>query len=166
MYLGGMAGTGKSQVIKAITKFFKERDEAGRIVLLAPTGSAAAIIGGSTYHSFLGIREGKKMGIGKLAELREKLLRIDYIFIDEVSMLSCVDMYNISAQLARLTGNDEHPFGGINVIFAGDFAQLPPVGDSPLYGPAPKPQGEASKLARVDPLGLNQASPRRYWRHS
>ena len=25
------------------------------------------------------------------------------------------------------------PFGGINIIFAGDFAQLPPVGGASLY---------------------------------
>ncbi len=57
MYLGGMAGTGKSQVLKAVTKFFEDIGQSGQIVLLAPTGSAAALIGGSTYHSYLGIME-------------------------------------------------------------------------------------------------------------
>ena len=56
MYLGGMAGTGKSQVLKAVTKFFEDIGQSGQIVLLAPTGSAAALIGGSTYHSYLGNR--------------------------------------------------------------------------------------------------------------
>ena len=54
MYLGGMAGTGKSQVIKALTYFFAERQENYRFMCMAPTGSAAALIGGSTYHSMLG----------------------------------------------------------------------------------------------------------------
>ena len=58
--------------------------------------------------------------------MKEKLKGVDYIFIDEVSMLSCIDMYNISAQLARLRDNTEEPFGAVNMIFAGDFAQLPP----------------------------------------
>ena len=55
MYLGGMAGTGKSRVIKAITYFFEKLESSIEIALLAPTGSAAALIGGSTYHSFLGM---------------------------------------------------------------------------------------------------------------
>ena len=42
-------------------------------------------------------------------------------------MLSCCDMYLISARLAHVMNNLEAPFGCLNIIFAGDFAQLPPV---------------------------------------
>ena len=52
---------------------------------------------------------------------------VHYIFLDEVSMLSCRDMYLISARLACVMNNLDAPFGGINIIFAGDFTQLPPV---------------------------------------
>jgi hypothetical protein len=55
MYLGGMGGTGKSQVLKALVDFFKERNESHRIIIIAPTGSAAALLNGSTYHSVLNI---------------------------------------------------------------------------------------------------------------
>ena len=55
MYLAGMGGTGKSQVIKALMEFFKNKNESHRIVVLGPTCSSAALINGSTYHSFLGI---------------------------------------------------------------------------------------------------------------
>ena len=54
MYLGGMGGTGKSQVIKALMQFFKSGNESHRFVVLAPTGTAAAPLQRSTYHSFLG----------------------------------------------------------------------------------------------------------------
>ncbi|KAF8226475.1 hypothetical protein L208DRAFT_1301494, partial [Tricholoma matsutake] len=40
MYIGGMAGTGKSQVLKALKSFFKKRNESQ---VVAPTGSAAAL---------------------------------------------------------------------------------------------------------------------------
>ncbi|KAH9855421.1 hypothetical protein C2E23DRAFT_866600 [Lenzites betulinus] len=53
MYLGGMAGTGKSQVLKALTKFMALRNELYRLMILAPTGSSACNIDGSTYHSAL-----------------------------------------------------------------------------------------------------------------
>ncbi|TFK73096.1 hypothetical protein BDN72DRAFT_762143, partial [Pluteus cervinus] len=36
-------------------------------------------------------------------------------------------MQEISTRLATLLNNKEQPFGGMNMIFAGDFAQLPPV---------------------------------------
>jgi len=50
MHLGGMAGTGKSQVIKALISFFERRNQPYLFLILAPTGSAAALVDGSTYH--------------------------------------------------------------------------------------------------------------------
>ena len=55
MYLGGMGGTGKSQVIKALKEFFRARNEEYRIMILAPTGNAASLVGGHTYHFMLKI---------------------------------------------------------------------------------------------------------------
>ncbi|KZT03008.1 uncharacterized protein LAESUDRAFT_660533, partial [Laetiporus sulphureus 93-53] len=54
MYLGGIGGTGKSLSIRAVSTFLTRRGEAGRFLLMAPTGSAACLISGSTYHSVLG----------------------------------------------------------------------------------------------------------------
>ena len=55
MYVGGMGGTGKSQVIKALMDFFKSSNESHRFVVLALTGTTAALLHGSMYHSFLGV---------------------------------------------------------------------------------------------------------------
>jgi hypothetical protein len=44
MYLGGMGGTGKTQVIKALSAFFKGRNESHRFIIVAPTGTAAALV--------------------------------------------------------------------------------------------------------------------------
>jgi hypothetical protein len=55
MYLGDMGGTGKSQVIKALIHFFSERNKNHRFAVLAPTGMAAPLLNGSTYHKALGI---------------------------------------------------------------------------------------------------------------
>ena len=43
---------------------------------------------------------------------------VKYIFLDEVFMLSCHDLYKISTQLASIS---DLPFGYSNIIFAGDF---------------------------------------------
>ncbi len=125
MYLGGMAGTGKTQVLRAVTKFFEDIGQSSQIVLLAPTGSAAALIGGSTYHSYLGIMENRQLSQTTMSKIRQKVEKVKYVFIDEVSMISCTDLYKISAQLALLRNEADSPFGGMNMIFAGDFAQLP-----------------------------------------
>jgi ATP-dependent exoDNAse (exonuclease V) alpha subunit len=50
----------------------------------------------------------------------------DVLIIDEVSMLSSNFINTLNALLKRLRG-DEKPFGGMQVIFVGDFFQLPPV---------------------------------------
>jgi hypothetical protein len=44
MYLGGVGGTGKSQVIKALMEFFDDRNEAHRLLVLGPTGTSAALL--------------------------------------------------------------------------------------------------------------------------
>lgn len=126
MYLGGMAGTGKSQVIKALNAFFQTCNESHCIVVMAPTGNAVALVGGSTYHSILGINDKCNSKIS-IAKVRTRLDGVDYIFLDEISMLSCHDLYKISAQLSKAFNEPNKPFGGINIVFAGDFAQLPPV---------------------------------------
>ena len=60
MYIAGMAGTGKTQVLKALVEFFELRKESHRLVVVAPTGSAAALLKGSTYHSMFGINSDGK----------------------------------------------------------------------------------------------------------
>lgn len=144
MYLGGMGGTGKSQVIKALISMFIKRNEAHRFVVVAPTGSAAALLNGSTYHSLLGIHIANNRDAGMsncsaniINVLRAKLTGVEYIFLDEVSMVSCHELYAISARLAELTNMHDKPFGGVNMIFAGDFAQLAPVGGVALYSHVP-----------------------------
>ena len=139
MYLGGMGGTGKSQVIKAVIDLFNKRNESHRFIVLAPTGTAAALLNGSTYHRTLGIISRSEAGINYsrnegaiINEVRTRLQGVEYIFIDEVSMLSCRDLFVISQRLSQVFNKDTL-FGGINMILAGDFAQLPPVFGHPFY---------------------------------
>ena len=125
MYIGGMGGTGKSQVLKALSQFFLLRKEAHRFIIVAPTGTAAALLGGSTYHSMFGIND--RMSLTKIGHIKEKLSGVEYVFFDEVSMLSARDMYRINTQLAKVLDRADIPFGGLNMVFSGDFAQLPPA---------------------------------------
>lgn len=131
-----MALCHKSQVIKALIHFFNERKEGYRFICMAPTGSAAALIAGSTYHSMLGFNKFDAESTTSLMQVRNRLLNVDYIFLDEISMVDCRSVYKISERMCKALKNDGHAFGGINMIFAGDFAQLQPAGGvSPLYAP-------------------------------
>ncbi len=124
LYIGGMGGTGKSQVLRALQSFFANMGEARRIMVVAPTGNSASLVDGSTYHYAFGLN--MPDSASTLTTVRERLRGIDYIFFDEISMCSSHDLYSISSKLCRISGNVDVVFGGFNLIFAGDFAQLPP----------------------------------------
>ena len=133
MYLGGAGGTGKSRVINALREFFIRCGQKRRFRLASYTGVAAKNISGMTIHSALGLNQRKKGNHTSKTnnDLQAMWEGVDYFFIDEISMIGCSLLYNISEALVEAKGNSA-PFGGINVIFAGDFAQLPPVGETRL----------------------------------
>ena len=59
---------------------------------------------------------------------------VEYLIIDEMSMVGL----NLLARLNRVVQTAKHlkpdiAFGGVNVIFFGDFLQYSPVLDKPLY---------------------------------
>ncbi|KAF5331202.1 hypothetical protein D9611_013116 [Ephemerocybe angulata] len=152
MYIARMGGTGKTRVISALRSWFEARGEKYRFVVLAPTGAAASQLTGSTYHSFLGVntgdrRKSRKRGGRALDLARGRMRGVEYIFIDEVSMISCQDLYLIDARLKDITRVEDEPFGGVNVILAGDFAQLPPAKGNALYS------------SEVSQIQLPRASP-------
>ncbi|CAM4912778.1 unnamed protein product [Rotaria socialis] len=137
MCIPGCGGTGKSQLIRALTKYFLVTKRTQMVRKLAPTGIAAAEIGGMTIHSFLGEQRnsGKPRTI-KAGDLKlEKEWRlIEYLLIDEMSMVGLT----LLAKLRRIISAAKHvdpqiPFGGVNVIFFGDYLQYRPVYDAPLH---------------------------------
>lgn len=144
MYMGGMGGTGKSRVIKAMIEFFVRRREEYRFCVLGPTGSVAAMLNGSTYHSVFRVpRESKSKnrddidGIrnesASLASVYERLQGVDYVLIDEISMVSCNDLQTIATQAAKARNIHDDSFGSLSMITAGDFTQLPPTSGPSLY---------------------------------
>src|SRR5271168_4236042 len=158
MYLGGMGGTGKSQVLKALVEIFKDRNESHRIIIIALTGSAAALLNGSTYHSVLNIGSDRaRNDATSQINVRERLDGVDYIFLDEISMVACHELYQISASLAKARNMMEIPFGGLNMIFAGDFAQLKPVFGSPLYSHTVGTSVDASMTVRSQQSAIGKA---------
>ena len=52
----------------------------------------------------------------------------------------------IDSRCRQATGRTDTTFGGISVILVGDIAQLPPVGDKPLYHSLPKTERQMQGL--------------------
>ncbi len=54
------------------------------------------------------------------------LKEADVLILDEIAMMSKVDLERIEHSL-RLLMNNKHPFGGKIVILSGDFRQILPI---------------------------------------
>ncbi|KAJ7674362.1 hypothetical protein B0H17DRAFT_946525 [Mycena rosella] len=114
MYMGGMGGSGKSAIFNAIIEFFVARKEEYRFMVLEPTGSTAALLNGSTYHSVFRIPRERKSrnrddldGIPNdgtsIAAINERLQGVEYILLDELSMVSCEDLHSGGTHFRRNT---------------------------------------------------------------
>ncbi len=128
VFLTGEAGSGKSFVIR---QFMRGRDQKS-YPILASTGAAAVLVGGRTFHSFmgLGILEGGRHGVLEKAmkdkRLHKRLQQAQGFILDEISMLSG-ETLDIAEEVCRTIRDSDLPWGGLRVISVGDFAQLPPV---------------------------------------
>ncbi|CAM9720921.1 unnamed protein product [Pylaiella littoralis] len=153
LLLTGTAGTGKTVVIPETAR----RVEKQRFILMAPTGNAACAIGGMTIHSGFRIlvtnrrsSEPSQMSEGATMELQQRMTGVDFIFVDEFSMvgqemLGLMSARGKQAVRGRIRGgyHDGHldVFGGLSIILVGDWAQLPPVGAKSMWNPVPSSTG-------------------------
>jgi PIF1-like helicase len=137
----GEAGTGKTQVIKAVQAWFTRLNRSNELLLTATTGTAAINIDGRTVHNATGIAI--EMGdVTRTSRVTEKMQNLwegrTYMIIDEVSMLSCQTMVSLNAQLMKIKNHPTVIFGDVNLIFFGDFLQFPAVSRLDLYMDRPE----------------------------
>ena len=123
IFILGRAGTGKTTLVRYI---MQSRGDTKQVVL-APTGIAAINVRGQTIHSFFRFPP-RLLDRNNLDPSRpNKLWRhIERIIIDEVSMVR-VDVMDAMDAVLRRVRTDNRPFGGVQMVFVGDFLQLPPV---------------------------------------
>ncbi|XP_044718863.1 PIF1-like helicase domain-containing protein [Hirsutella rhossiliensis] len=94
-------------------------------------------ISGTTLHSLLHLpinKDFRPLSAIDKAQLQKKLKDIQYLIIDEKSMLGLRMLSWIDDRLREaFPHRNEEFFGGLNVLLVGDFFQLPPVLQKPLY---------------------------------
>lgn len=135
IFVTGPGGTGKTRLIQYIVEYANFIGKSYQVCAL--TGCAAVLLNckAKTIHSWSGI----KLGKGPADEIVRRIMRNRYIvkswrevevlIIDEVSMMSR-KIFDLLDQIGRIIRkNPGKAFGGIQLVFTGDFFQLPPIPD-------------------------------------
>lgn len=130
VFLTGEPGSGKTYTINQYVSWLRSH----RIepAITASTGIAATHIGGITIHSWAGIEIYKFLS----QELLERILgnnkivsritKASVLIIDEISMLDSRTL-DVVDQVCQKIRKSNLAFGGLQVVFVGDFFQLPPI---------------------------------------
>lgn len=134
IFITGPGGTGKSFLIQQIQQDAERRGK--RVQVCALTGCAAVLLNckAKTLHSWSGIGLGNgeiEFYVNKLqTQYHKKKMwkQIDILIVDEVSMMS-QKIFELLDAIGKGIRKNGRPFGSIQLIFLGDFYQLPPVGD-------------------------------------
>ena len=142
MFISGVGGTGKSFLIEAlkllVAKIWSNKELT--VIVAAPTGLAAFNVGGLTIHRLFQLpieHEGKTAGYWSLPKVSQKvmkkqLLNVKLIIVDEISMVSSLNLAYMHVRLEELFGGDEW-FGNRNMLFVGYILQLQPVSGNPVF---------------------------------
>lgn len=160
VFLTGEPGSGKTHTINQYVAWLRTQHK--KVAMTASTGIAATHINGMTIHSWSGIGIKRTLKATDVDEIlrndfkRKGIMDADVLIIDEISMLDAkvINMVDTVLRRARNFMNDA-PFGGVQVVFVGDFFQLPPVGERVIGGrplPVTKFAFESESWAAASPL--------------
>ena len=131
VFLTGSAGSGKTYTLNQYIDYLRARRVP--VAVTASTGIAATHMNGTTIHSWSGIGIKDELSDRDLANLSRKQFLADrlkdtaVLIIDEISMLHAKQL-NLVSQVLKYVRKNDKAFGGIQVVVAGDFFQLPPIG--------------------------------------
>ena len=166
MFVSGVGGTGKSFLIEAIKALVSSLWSSDDLLcaVTAPTGLAAFNVGGITIHRLFQLpiqHPGEASGYWRISKDAQKTMKtslrsLKMIIIDEVSMVSSLNLAYIHLRLQEVFGGYDI-FGSRNILFVGDLLQLPPVKAEPVFE-------TISKKEVV--LKLNGLTAINFWRDS
>ena len=133
MFLDGAGGAGKSHVVGEVMRYAEEFTTAmgftfdmRTIVVTAMSGVAAVSIRGETLHGAAAFAREIKQDDTTWANAR-------LLIVDEVSFMSTSDVETLDEKLRTFMTKFDSLYGGLHVLFCGDFSQLEPVSSKPLY---------------------------------
>lgn len=130
VFLTGEPGSGKTHTLTTYIKWLIERGIEPSVT--ASTGIAATHVGGMTIHSWsgIGILDGlTAVDLDRILSKEHVVKRIQktkVLILDEISMLSAGTLSMVD-EIMRAARHDSRAFGGVQIVFCGDFFQLPPI---------------------------------------
>jgi ATP-dependent DNA helicase PIF1 len=142
VFLTGEPGSGKTHTVNRYVAWLRRHGIEPAIT--ASTGIAATHLGGMTVHAWAGIGIEKRASeelidrIMANSRSKKRITGARILIIDEISMLDARTVTVVETVCRAVKGNNL-PFGGMQVVFVGDFFQLPPV-QSPDDGEDGPPQ--------------------------
>jgi ATP-dependent DNA helicase PIF1 len=128
LFITGPGGTGKTTLVHRMTDYLGSRNMSYKVCAL--TGCAAILLGtkATTFHSWAGIG----LARGTIKDVMKTVLSNSFaisrikktrvLFVDEISMMS-KKLFDLFCEIVR------HLNPSMQIIFTGDFFQLPPVGN-------------------------------------
>src|SRR6266496_4174599 len=144
----GEGGTGKSHLVAAVCVWFAVLNRQNELMVTTTTGMAAFNVAGITLHSTanlpIGKQKKKKIGNDKGKDWTNR----HYLVVDEVSMMDCKMLVNLNMNLREAKSRPNDYFGGVNVIFMGDFLQLATISHLPVYVDKPSEWQQGHQLWR------------------
>lgn len=133
-FVDGPAGVGKSHLLRAIRAVLEARGR--RVLVAAWSGLAARSVEGSTFASLFQLGRGR--GVPEVYELARRAderspadspWRADDLLVEEISCLPGPALDTVDHVARAVRGEPGAPFGGMRVVFFGDFFQLPPTAE-------------------------------------
>ena len=135
MFMTGAGGSGKSNVISAFFAYCKEfcqnlgaHFDSRTIIITAITGVAATSIMGETTSKALGLTK-----TSFDSDFIKKYANTRMVLIDEISFCKGKELEQLDRSLKIVKEEPNLVYGGVHMIFCGDFHQLPPVGEGSIW---------------------------------
>lgn len=134
LFITGPGGTGKTRLISELVEWLKQKCLPYQVCAMTGCASVLLNCNARTLHSWSGIKLARGThsqilsSVTKNKNVMANWRKIKVLIIDEISMMSC-KIFEVIENIARIAKLSVLPFGGIQVVFTGDFYQLPPVGN-------------------------------------
>jgi len=135
IFVTGPGGTGKTRLIQSFAGYCFEYKKPLQVCALTGCASLLLNCNARTIHSWSGI----KLAKGDRNKIIQNVLKnkrcvnnwkkAEVLVIDEISMMS-MRIFEILEEIARIARKTNRIFGGLQIVFTGDFFQLPPVGSA------------------------------------
>ena len=136
MFLTGAAGSGKSRVIQSSREFCHHfckltgfPFDKNSVYITATIGSAASLLGGDTTDGSVHLMKKRRLTDFEKDEFNNCYLLI----VDELSYFSKDKLIKMDKQLRTLMREPSQPYGGLNIVFVGDFHQIEAFSGDVIY---------------------------------